>query len=275
VLALGSARWSELEAAGGNPLLVPRLIQALTNGPTARDWGEVWEQVSHQWSGYSIAFAAVPHLVHLAIKQGIGAKPEFLLGLGRTVDSLACLGCPPADLRGDYEAALREVSPIVESAARAPGYTPEDYICVLHAAAALSGRRGLGTRLFFSLYAGEPELDCPECGAYLSGEFEESGLVFQSVNSRMQPLSEKSRVRPRQLGARMSEGDSAAEPFAWLAELCNAAEQAEVVGKIRLLYGTLACPLCATDIMVMSEVQRSHAEPGVADVTIDVKGRRA
>jgi hypothetical protein len=264
MLPLGSARWSELAAAGGNPLLVPRLIQALTDHPTPRDWDEVWEQLSHQGSGYSSAFAAVPYLVRLAIRQDIAATPEFLLGLGRTVDSLAGLGRPPADLGSAYEAALREVRPIVEDAARAPGYTPEDYVCVLYAAAALSGRTGLGTELFFSLSAGGPELDCPKCGAYLSGEFEESGLAFPSLNSRMQPVSEKAWVRPRQLGAGLSGGDPAGEAFAWLAELCGAAGQAEVLGKISLLYGTLTCPLCAADMPVMSEVQRSHDEPGAA-----------
>jgi hypothetical protein len=254
VLPLSSARWSQLEAAGGNPRIVPRLIQELTDSPTPSDWDEVWEQVSQQWSGYSIAFAAIPYLVHLAIEQGIAATPEFLLGLGRTVDSLAPLGPCPSDLASDYDAALREVSPILEQSARSPRYTPEDYVCVLHAATALSGRSGLGTQLFHSLDAGGPELDCPKCGAYLSGEFEESGLVFQSVNSRFQPLSEKAWVRPAHWNRGVIEGDSPAEPFEWLADLCRTARQEEVLRKICLLYGMLVCPLCSTTISVMSEV---------------------
>jgi hypothetical protein len=258
MLPLSSPRWSELQAAGGNPFLVPRLIQTLTDNPTKRDWSEVWEQVSHQWSGYSIGFAAVPHLVHLAIRQGIVTTPDFLLGLGRTVDSLDCLGAPPPDLNSAFQAALQEVSPIIERAAKTAGYTPEEYICVLHAAAALSGHRGLGTQLFFNLYAGGPELDCPKCRAYLSGEFEESGLVFQSVNNRMQPLSEKAWVRPRDPEPGRAGGGSTDEAFAWLVHLCKAAKQVEVLEKIRLLYGTLTCPLCAAEMEVMGEIERSH-----------------
>jgi hypothetical protein len=258
MLPLDSARWCDLEAAGGNPLLVPRLIQALTDNPTDRDWVEVWEQVSHQWSGYPSGFAAVPHLVYLAMRQGIATTPKFLLGLGRTVDSLACLSPPPSDLSNDYQDALREVSPIVERAAKTPGYTPKSYACVLHAAAALSSRPGLGTRLFFSLDGG-PELDCPRCGAYLNGEFEGSGLAFQSVNSHMQPMSKKAWVQPRQLGPGLFGGDRPSEPFDWLVELCKAAEQQQVLRKIRLLYGTVACPLCAAKLVVMSEIERSHA----------------
>jgi hypothetical protein len=260
MLPLDSAKWFELKAAGGNPLLVPRLIQALTDKPTEQDWDEVWEQVSHQWTGYPVAFAAVPHLVYLAIRQERATTPGFLLGLGRTVDSLASLS-PPADLKDAWEDALREVSSIVNRAAVTRGYPSEDYVCVLHAAAALCGHQGLGTRLFFSLYASAPELDCPQCGAYLSGEFEDSGLVFQSVNSRMQPLSEKAWVRPGQSAPRRSDGTPRADAFGWLECLCEAAGQEQILRKIRLLFGTLTCPLCKTDMSVMSEIERGEAEP--------------
>src|SRR5262249_4121848 len=152
-------------------------------------WDEVWEQLSHQWSGYSIAFAAIPHLVRLAMRQGIAVTPEFLVGLGRTVDSVVSLGPPPADLTGEFDAALGEISRVVQAAARTSGYRRVDYLCVLYAAAALSGRHSLGRELFFSLSASSPELDCPQCRGHLSGEFVECGLAFQSVDSHMQPLS--------------------------------------------------------------------------------------
>jgi hypothetical protein len=216
MLPLTSARWSQLEAAGGNPSLVPRLIHSLADAPSTRNWAEVWEQLSHQWSGYSIAFAAVPHLVQLAIRQGLATSPGFLLGLGRTVDSLASIGPPPADLGGELEAAVRAITPVVQAAAGTPGYACEDYLCVLHAAAALSGRRGLGMKLFFSLYGSGPELECPRCGAYLSGEFEEGRLVFQSVNSRMQPLSGKAWVQPREPVPGSSDDVPTVEDFKWL-----------------------------------------------------------
>jgi hypothetical protein len=259
MLSLESTRWLDLEAAGGNPLLVPRLIQALARNSNTWDWDEVWEQVSHQWSGYTIAFAAVPHLVHLAIEQGQAMAPQFLLGLGRTVDSVACLGPPPADLATAYGHALQKAAFFAEQAARTIGYSFEDYICVLHGAAALLDRTGLGKQLFFNLLVSGPELDCAQCGAYLSGEFEEAELVFQSVNSRMQPLSDKAWVRPRQFDLGPLQGLRCADDFDWLVALCTAAKQEQVLHKISLLYGTLACPLCAAEMVVMSEMERGRA----------------
>jgi hypothetical protein len=258
MLSLTSARWLQLEVAGGNPSLVPRLIQSLADAPSTGDWNEAWEQLSHQWSGYSVAFAAIPHLVRLAIRQGIATTPEFLLGLGRTVDSLDPLGPAPADLKSDFDAALREISPVVQAAASTSGYSRVDYLCVLHAAAALSGRHGLGMELFFSLFASSPELDCPYCRGYLSGEFVESGLAFQSVNSRMQPLSGRVWVRPRELVSSPPDNAPPGENFHWLVALCQATKQEQLLKEICLLYGSLQCPLCSKEMEVMSEMLRSH-----------------
>ena len=85
MLALDSPRWSELVAAGGNTSLVPRLIQQLREAPLSDGWSELWEQLSHQWTGYPVAFAALPHVVALGLRHGIVDDPDFLLGLGRTV----------------------------------------------------------------------------------------------------------------------------------------------------------------------------------------------
>jgi hypothetical protein len=257
MLPLNSPRWLDLEAAGGSPLLVLRLIQSLATNPTPEDWAEVWEQVSHQWSGYTVAFAAVPHLVRLAIEEGLATDPGFLLGLGRTLDSVARLGPPPADLKDDFEAAVREAAPFAERAARTPGHSAEDYVSILHAAAALAGRRGLGTELLFSLNAGGPELHCPRCGGYLKGEFEEGGLTFQSVDSRMRPLSAKARVCPRPNGS-LSQGMWTSDEYDCLEALCKAAGQDQVLHKIRLLYGLLKCPLCGAEMTVMPELRRNQ-----------------
>jgi hypothetical protein len=265
MLSLSSTRWLELQAAGGNPSLVPRLIQSLASTPSTRDWGEVWEQLSHQWSGYSIAFAAVPHLVQLATQQGIATSPDFLLGLGRTVESLSALGAPPADLTGDYQAALHAMAPVVQTAASTPNYPHDDYVCVLHAAAPLSGFIGLGTELFFSLVASGPELECPECESYLSGAFEEGGLAFQSMDSHMKPRSRKAWVQPRQLPPASTVDAPPADDFAWLVGLCRAAQQEQLLGEIALLYGSFACPICAAQAVVINEMMRNDAEQRAAE----------
>ena len=79
MLNLESKRWDDLTAAGGQGgRFVAQLIAALTDNPTDEDWGEVWEQVAHQWTLESAAYAALPHLLRLGIAQGITDNPEFL-----------------------------------------------------------------------------------------------------------------------------------------------------------------------------------------------------
>jgi hypothetical protein len=282
MLALDSPRWSELEAAGGNPLLVPRLVQSLATNPTDEDWVEVWEQLSHQWSPYSIAFAALPHLVQLAMQRGLETDPDFLLGLARTVDVLVSLGSPPADLRDAYDAALQQIKPIAERAAkeaicfpRRPRttylgvgppetgspearYSAKEYVPALYALCALSGRERLGRELFFCLVASGPELDCPKCRAYLSGEFEEDGLVFQSRSSTWKPLSEEAWVTPR-TQADVSKRVSGQDDFPWLVDLCCAAKQEEILLQVSHLYGTVTCPLCKAEFVPILEIVGSRA----------------
>ena len=114
----------------------------------------------------------------------------------------------------------------------------------------------MGTDLFFSLYASGPELHCPRCGEYLSGEFEEGGLTFQSVDNHMRPLSEKAGVCPRQYGS-LGQEMRTSDDYDWLEALCRAAAQDQVLHKIRLLYGILKCPLCGAEMTVMSEMTQN------------------
>lgn len=261
MLALDSTRWSDLQSAGGNPLLVPRLIQRLATNPTEQDWAEIWEQVSHQWSLYSSAYAALPHLLRLGIKQGISTQPDFLLCLGRVAAPLECTEQCPEDLKPPFEAALREAAAIALEAAQNSAAEPRDYVCVLQAAAALNGRRVPGTQLFFSLGSKSPEveLNCPECDEYLLGELGAEGLYLQSVDIHAKPRSKKVKVIPREppTGSWTGE-DLPPEDFDWLAVLCQRAKQDQVLFWICCLYGKGRCPMCLAEFTVMSEVESSH-----------------
>src|SRR5262249_51357968 len=66
MLGLDSKRWGELSAAvGGDGWRVVRYIRSLAERPTEFDWSEVWEQIAHQWTLGSAAYAALPHLLRL------------------------------------------------------------------------------------------------------------------------------------------------------------------------------------------------------------------
>ncbi len=253
MLPIDSPRWTQLQAAGGNPRLVPRMIQRLRVAPTEADWAEVWEQLSHQWTGSSIGYAALPHLVDIALRTGKATDPDFLLGLGRTVDALRALGPAPADLQESYEAALHAIRPAADQAARDSRYSPADYVSVLHAAAALTGRAGLGADLFFSLVASEPELTCPECEADLHGTFQDNGLFFHACDANMKPASPTAAVTPRQVSLNSA---SPSEDFDWLIGLCQASGQQNVLQQICLLYGRVTCPCCGNIIDVFENLVR-------------------
>jgi ribosomal protein S27E len=153
----------------------------------------------------------------------------------------------------DYEAALRKVRPAVETAASSSGTGREDYVCVLYALAALSGRGRLGRALYFSL-ADEPEteVDCPACGACLLGQFTGTGLAFRAVDCRLKTLSEDALVQPR----RPDGGE--ADDFDRMAGVCRAAGQNQLVQQLSLLHGTVACPGCGAEMNVMQEILRSQ-----------------
>jgi hypothetical protein len=120
----------------------------------------------------------------------------------------------------------------------------------------------LGKELFFSLCASEPELNCPGCGAYLLGQFDGDGLTFQSVNSRMQPLSERASVQPREAVPATADNALPSDDFSWLVALCRLAGQERLLQQIRSLYGLLVCPLCGREIGVMSEIMRDRGDSG-------------
>jgi hypothetical protein len=113
--------------------------------------------------------------------------------------------------------------------------------------------------LFFSLYAGEPELECPGCEANLCGAFRQDALYLQSFDSRMRPVSPEARVTAREPSAAV--WDDASPPpddFDWLVALCRRAGQERALFQISCLYGTARCPLCGEEFVVMPEMARSQ-----------------
>src|SRR5262245_58786629 len=98
MLDLDAQRWKDLSAAV-DPMLVPRRIGQLALRPTENDWTELWEDISHQGTLYSSAYAAVPHLVRLGTMQGLTETPTFLFTLGRIAAPYERDAEPPPDLK--------------------------------------------------------------------------------------------------------------------------------------------------------------------------------
>jgi hypothetical protein len=253
-LPLDSPLWAQLPAAGSAALVVD-LLTRLRVSPSDRDWGELWEQLGHQWTLYPVAYAALPHAVEIGREQGVMNSVEFLEGVGRLA---APLGRYPETelthrLEPAFRAALQEVGVVAKFAARIWSGPAEEYGRVLMAAAALNGRPKLSLCLFKTHEGWSPELECGGCGSYLTGDIKDGELALQSVDKHMRPVSQPARVTQRD---RQVAPDEVESDFAWLQELTLQAGQKQFHTWLRLLYGSAVCPRCGHSFVVMNEIAR-------------------
>ena len=267
MLDLDSQRWKELSAAVA-PALVPQRIRQLEVQATENDWAELWEDISHQGTMYSSAYAALPHLIRLGTLQGLLGDPSFLFSVGRIAAPYERECEPPPDLKAEFDAALKESAAFALRAAQDTGYRPVEYITgPLYASAALNGRLNLAHALNLTAMwkQPEPELHCPKCDSYLLGMFEAGELYLQSVDNRMKPHSDKAKVVPRKPS--LIQWDDMAQPaddFDWLAALCRKAGQEEVLTWVCCLFGKVLCPLCGVEFVVMLQVEKEASDTGEA-----------
>lgn len=263
MLALDSERWEQLTCCCGSigARCVADLIVSLEQKPTERDSDEVFEQIAHQWTLDTSAYAALPHLLRLAVLHGKESDSEFLLNVGRVAAPIERIAPCPKDLQADFDTAIQQATALAMSAAERCEYTPREYVSVLQAAAALSGRRAPGIQLYFALGGLQPETgcDCPDCDAHLVEQFLSQGHAFiQAVDEQYNPVSDRVPVIPCQPRASDSDEESI-DDFNWLAELCHQSDQQQVLDWISLLYGKARCPLCGTSFTVMEQAARSNS----------------
>lgn len=249
MLDLDSLRWVQLTAAGGSPRVVVQLLRSLRTHPSDRDWVELFEQLCHQWTLETCAYAALPHVLELAEAQGRIRDPEFLSGIGRVAQPMERVAECPEDLRPDFDSACEQAAAWTRSAASDPGYAKRDYVYALGAAAGFAGRRGPALELFFSLGSSEPEaeLECPWCGAYLIQTITAEEAYLEAMDRHMRPISPRAPVRPRER-PELTEPRDDQEDFEWLIATATGARQHRVVDELRYLYGSASCPTCAEHI---------------------------
>jgi hypothetical protein len=68
-LPLDSPQWAELSHAFGSAAETPTDLKALAQneGGQEKTWSELWTTLCHQGTVYTASFAAVPHLVEMAL----------------------------------------------------------------------------------------------------------------------------------------------------------------------------------------------------------------
>lgn len=252
MLELSSQRWGTLASAGGNPSLVPQLIRALYEGYSEDTWLEVWEQLGHQWTLYPVAYAALPHLVSIALANNLSRTPDFLLSVGRLAAPIETIEPCPPDLASEFQESLNSCGAFALESAATQHDDPRNYATVLQAALALNGRAIPGVDLFFILAAGDPggEIMCPRCSAELMVQFEDPVGVF-AIDRRLKRVSHVAPITPRT-------HESGDDVFAWLTSLCRKAGDEVVIGWLRQLFGTSGCPKCGLTLNILAEVARKH-----------------
>ena len=201
MLELNSPRWSELRHAYGPAHDVPDLLRALAaeSDPRYSDdislarenptpWEQVHSKLCHQSSLYSATFAAFPHIVDIAEKDGLGKQKETLLLAGEievngTVDDEI-----PKDLIPEFNEALIRVRgwslKVVRQTEITDGFTLP---YLLQSFGGLRYPRSFHVQCLERLTGGDAEIEidsCPQCDEYILVLVEENRLTTVATDAR-------------------------------------------------------------------------------------------
>ncbi|ACE92879.1 MULTISPECIES: hypothetical protein [Rhizobium] len=121
MLSLDSRRWSELRHCYGPAANTPELLKALERsaGPTAagdaEPWFSLWSSLCHQGDIYTASYAAVPHIVRIALTTATPIDFSFYqLPACIEVSRKAGRGPEiPSDLQEAYQQAIASLTECV------------------------------------------------------------------------------------------------------------------------------------------------------------------
>jgi len=122
MIKLTDPHWNDLQDAYGDATRVPQLLEQViadkspTHNLQSGPWFDLWSRLYHQGSIYTASYAAVPVIAD-AVKraEGILAMDFFLLPASIELARTAGNGpAVPADIEGDYQAAIRELGELAE-----------------------------------------------------------------------------------------------------------------------------------------------------------------
>jgi len=144
LLPLDSSQWRELRHSFGSGDNVPGLIRALGDGEESESaraaWDVLWGEVHHQGDTYSACFAALPHIVRIALEGHIPCSWQFF-GWPASVEVQRLkngIAVAPADLLPAYQWALSMIPKAIQRHATQPW----DHVFAQAACTALVVTRG-------------------------------------------------------------------------------------------------------------------------------------
>jgi hypothetical protein len=284
MLALDSPRWKELRHAYGSAEHVPALLVALAAEATPRysdhpanarnnprPWDEVYSSLCHQCSAYSATYAAFPHLVEIAERNGVAVRVETLL-LAGTIRIHNTDAHIPDDLIADFELAMTKVrgwslATVRQATLDHPGTLP----CLIQAFGGLRYPTSAYVRTLDRFYEGEWQVEidsCPGCRKYILVEMGEDGPLTMPVDSRGMPIKGKLRrsVADRSKYAErivhgkvvLRSGDDPAwaelDTVAVLAAMASERDNPVLSTRIMDMDATVSCPHCGCSFRLAEAV---------------------
>lgn len=206
MLSLDSPRWKELRHAYGSAEHVPALIRAIAAEATPRysdhpakarsnptPWDEVYSSLCHQGSAYSATYAALPHIVQIAERDGVAMRAETMI-LAGTILLHNNPDDVPDDLAEDFEKAIADIRKSSLTTLReAPLDYPGTLSHLLQGFGALRFPRSVHVRSLDRLYEGDWEVEidyCPKCRKYILVEMGKAGPISMPVDKRGMPIKE-------------------------------------------------------------------------------------
>jgi hypothetical protein len=148
MLPLDDPRWSQLRHAYGDASDIPDLLRALARSPaqtsraTDEPWFSLWSSLCHQGDIYTASYAAVSHIIDIAMKTETPVDYSFF-SLPATVEGFRLLGLgPPVPdyIAEGYRAAIGLLVECVHRHDREPW----DRSMLLSALSALAAAKGHG-----------------------------------------------------------------------------------------------------------------------------------
>jgi hypothetical protein len=253
MLDLRSPIWSRLKDAYGSAAGVPALITRLSKG--GREvLGDLYGAICHQGTVYDASFAAVPHLVDIALSaQDPNFRAEVLVLVGSIAKSTddARRGPSPADIHFAYAGALDRARPLIASTLK-ESLKPPGAIYLLEAAAALAGFTTLG-RVLTGFVDKEFHIACPACARELYIWPSETGLETAAEDPVRDPHCRRTPV---------SSGPTPDSPlqssYDWLLREGGVALQ-EIRPRLPYLFGSGTCPSCGAPFCLLDELALSSS----------------
>jgi len=165
MLDLESEKWRSLSHAYGAASNIPQLIEQLKTAPPPKDWKSepwfsLWSSLCHQFDVYTASYAALPHVVAIAISKPAKDRLEFFSFIGAVEAYRHRKDAPPIPpfLQEDYFSAVEYAARLILDSL-VVDWDEEEMIVLLGVYSIARGHYRLGNAIIFL----PEEVACPEC----------------------------------------------------------------------------------------------------------------